>query len=87
MVKTIAQTLQITILRLFKILLVLVLFLLFYGLFALTEPELLRASRTAAITLICFPVICIAMLKIYGGFPIGVKKTREIVYSAAIRVR
>ena len=36
MVKTIAQTLQITILRLFKILLVLVLFLLFYGLFALT---------------------------------------------------
>ena len=84
MVKTIAQTLQITILRLFKILLVLVLFLLFYGLFALTEPELLRASRTAAITLICFPVICIAMLKIYGGFPIGVKKTREIVYSAAI---
>ena len=60
------------------------LFLLFYGLFALTEPELLRASRTAAITLICFPVICIAMLKIYCGFPIGVKKTREIVYSAAI---
>ena len=84
MVKTIAQTLQITILRLFKILLVLVLFLLFYGLFALTEPELLRASRTAAITLICFRSSASRCSKSTAASPIGVKKTREIVYSAAI---
>ena len=84
MVKSIAQKLQRSLLRSFKLLLVIVLFLLFYVLFSLTEPELLRFSRTAAITLICFPVMCVLMLKIYGGFPIGIKKTKEIVYSAAI---
>jgi exopolysaccharide biosynthesis polyprenyl glycosylphosphotransferase len=84
MVKSIAKKLQTTCLRFFKLLLVIVLFLIFYFLFALTEPELLRASRTAAITIICFPVVCVAMLKIYGGFPIGIKKTKEIVYSASI---
>ena len=86
MVKSLAQKLQRSLLRSFKILLVLVLFLLFYLLFGLTEPELFRLSRTAAITLICFPVICVLMLKIYGGFPIGIKKTKEIVYSASIAV-
>lgn len=84
MVKSIARKLQTTSLRFFKLLLVLTLFIIFYFLFALTEPELLRASRTAAITLICFPVVSVAMLKIYGGFPIGIKKTKEIVYSASI---
>ena len=48
MVKSIAKNLQRTLLRSFKVLLVLVLFATFYLLFALTEPELLRASRTAA---------------------------------------
>lgn len=86
MVKSLAQKLQRSLLRSFKILLVLVLFLLFYLLFGLTEPELFRLSRTAAITLICFPVVCILMLKVYGGFPIGIKKTKEIVYSASIAV-
>ena len=66
MVKSLAQKLQRSLLRSFKILLVLVLFLLFYLLFGLTEPELFRLSRTAAITLICFPVVCVLMLKVYG---------------------
>lgn len=84
MVKQFVKKMQRTCLVLFKALMMAVLFLIFFGLFGLTQRELWRASRTAAISMSTFVVVGICFIKIYGGFPIGVKKTREIVYSAFI---
>lgn len=84
MVKQLAQKMQRTCLVMFKALMVAVLFVIFFGLFGLTQKELWRASRTAAISMSTFVVVGICFIKIYGGFPIGVKKTKEIVYSTFI---
>ena len=84
MVKQFVQKMQRTCLIGFKAVMVAVLFAIFFGLFGLTQKELWRASRTAAISMSTFVVVGICLIKIYGGFPIGVKKTREIASSAFI---
>lgn len=86
MVKQLAQKMQRTCLVLFKALLMAVLFIIFFGLFGMTQHELWRASRTAAISMSTFVVVGILFIKIYGGFPIGLKKTKEIVYSAFVAI-
>lgn len=84
MVKQLAQKMQRTCLVLFKALLLAVLFTIFFGLFGMTQHELWRASRTAVISMSTFVVVGILFIKIYGGFPIGIKKTKEIVYSTFV---
>lgn len=86
MVKQLAQKMQRTCLVLFKALLMAVLFIIFFGLFGMTQHELWRASRTAAISMSTFVVVGVLFIKIYGGFPIGLKKTKEIVYSAFVAI-
>ena len=84
MVKQFVKKLQRTFLLGFKGLFFVVLFAIFFGLFGLNERELWRASRTAAISMSTFAVAGVCFIKIYGGFAIGVKKSREIVYSVLI---
>lgn len=84
MVKQFVKKLQRTFLLAFKGLFFVALFAAFFGLFGLTERELWRASRTAAISMSTFAVAGICFIKIYGGFAIGIKKSREIVYSVLI---
>ncbi|MBQ4051258.1 MAG: sugar transferase [Oscillospiraceae bacterium] len=86
MVKQLAQKMQRTCLVGFKALLMAVLFAIFFGLFGFTEHELWRASRTAAISMSTFIIVGICLIKIYGGFPIGIKKTKEIIYSSFIAI-
>lgn len=86
MVKQFVKKMQRTCLVGFKALMVIVLFAIFFGLFGLTQHELWRASRTAAISMSTFLVVGVCFIKIYGGFPIGLKKTKEITYSAFIAI-
>lgn len=81
MVKHFVKKLERTFLLGFKALLFVVLFVIFFGLFGLVEPELFRFSRTAGISMSTFVIAGLCLIKIYGGFPIGIKKTKEIVYS------
>ncbi len=78
------KKLQRTFLLTFKGLFFVVLFAIFFGLFGLTERELWRASRTAAISMSTFAVAGICFIKIYGGFAIGRKKSKEIIYSVML---
>ena len=84
MVKNFVKKLQRTFLLAFKGLFFVALFAIFFGLFGLNERELWRASRTAAISMSTFAVAGVCFIKIYGGFAIGRKKSKEIAYSVMI---
>lgn len=63
-----------------------VLFAAFVLLLAITNPQILRPSRTAAITLSSFAVLLTVFSRIYGGFRIGQQKSRPIIYQMALSV-
>ena len=86
MVKNFVKKLQRTFLLAFKGLFFVLLFAIFFGLFGLTERELWRASRTAAISMSTFVVAGICFIKIYGGYAIGRKKSKEIIYSIVLAI-
>lgn len=44
-------------------------------------PGIVNLSRTAAICMTTFAVLGICFIKIYGGFAVGIKKSKEITYS------
>ncbi len=67
-----------------KIILFVGLFFIFFGFFAISNPQIMRASRTAAITMTTFAIVSLCMARIYGGFAIGRKRPREIVISTVI---
>ncbi len=67
-----------------KIVLFIGLFFIFFGFFAISNPQIMRASRTAAITMTTFVILTMCMSRIYGGFAIGRKRPREIVISMVI---
>lgn len=69
-----------------KIFLFTILFLLFFGLFAIKYPWIIEMSRTAAITMSTFVVLGIAMTAVYGGFAVGKKKSKEIIAPFCIAV-
>ncbi len=64
--------------------LLLALFVTFYGLFSLVAPQLLRPSRTMFITLTTYLLAALLFLRIYGGVPLGVKKSKDIIASVAL---
>jgi exopolysaccharide biosynthesis polyprenyl glycosylphosphotransferase len=85
MVKQLVKKLQHTFLLVFKGLLFVMLFLIFFLMYGLlTDYDLLRFSRMAGICMSTFVVAGIAFIKIYGGFAIGSKKSKEIIYSVFI---
>ena len=75
-----------------KIALILVLFAVFYQFYKGESDELRRAlkphgiNRVSAIVSSTFIVVCYIMMRIYGGFCIGKKRTREIVMSMILAI-
>lgn len=70
-----------------KVALVLILFAIFY-VFFLGESEELRRSinRVSAIVSSTYLLVCYIMIRVYGGFAIGRKRTKEIVLSMVLAV-
>ena len=62
----------------------LILFATFYGLFSIVAPQLLRPSRTMFITLTTYLLAALLFLRIYGGIPLGIKKSKDIIASVAL---
>ncbi len=56
----------------------------FFLLLGINNPQLYVPNRTLAITLSTFAVVWVALLRIYGGYQIGKKKTRPIIYNMSI---
>ena len=80
MIGKIAREMERTILFCYKGIMFAVIFAIFFLLFGMREPELMRASRTSAISMSIFAIAGICFIKIYGGIPIGIKKSKEIIY-------
>ena len=51
-----------------------------------TNPQILRISRTLAITISTFCVLTVVFSRIYGGFHIGRQKSRPIIYQMSLSV-
>ena len=47
-------------------------------------PGLTALSRTAVISMFGFIILCVCFIRIYGGFPVGIKKSKDIIPSLAI---
>ena len=75
---------QKTIVLLLKLTLFLILFGIFFLIFGNQNAWLLRPSRTAAITMLTFVVLGMAMMSIYGGYNIGVYKSKPIIHSMTL---
>ncbi len=75
---------QRTIVLLIKLLLFVSLFAIFFLIFGNQNPWLLRSSRTAAICMLTFAVLGTAMMSIYGGYRIGVYKSKPIIHSMSL---
>lgn len=75
---------QKTIVLLLKLCLFVSLFATFFLIFGSQYPWLLHRSRTAAITMLTFAVFGFALMGVYGGYNIGVNKSKPIIQSMTI---
>lgn len=82
--KKIILELQNTIFMLWKTLLYALLLLAFIGVFSIPNPQLLRPSRTLAVTLLMFVAVGLGMTAAYGKFDIGKRKSKPIIYSIGL---
>ena len=62
----------------FQALLYITLFVVFFGLLAITNPAILNLSRTAVVTMATFACSTLLLTLVYGGFDIGDKKKRSV---------
>lgn len=70
-----------------KLLLILVLFVIFYSFYYEYSEELRRGiNRVSFITATTFIIVCYAMMRLYGGFAIGTKRTKEIILSMILAI-
>ncbi len=58
----------------------------FFWIFSYAYPEIIQATREAAVTSITFVITFLFMLNAYGGLDVGEKRTRQIVYAMLIVV-
>lgn len=56
----------------------------FFCFFGIENEWLLRLSRTAAVTMLTFAVLGSALMSIYGGYSVGVTKSKPIIYSMTL---
>ena len=75
-----------SIVLLIKLALFISLFAIFFLIFGIDNAWLLHASRTAVITMSSFIVIGIASMSIYGGYGIGLYKSKPIISSMSLSV-
>lgn len=61
-----------------------ILFATFFVFFGIENEWLLRLSRTAAVTMLTFAVLGSALMSIYGGYSVGVTKSKPIIYSMTL---
>lgn len=73
-----------TIVMLLKFTLFVLLFAIFFILFGFENTWLLHLSRTAGVTMLTFAVMGIASMSIYGGYRIGIYKSKPIISSMAL---
>lgn len=59
---------------------------LFFWIFSYAYPDIIKATRDAAVSSITFFITFLFMLNAYGGLDVGEKRTRQIVYSMIIVV-
>ena len=77
------QKTQRTVMLLLKVLLFFILFATFFF-FGIENEWLLRLSRTAAVTMLTFVVLGSALMSIYGGYSVGITKSKPIIYSMTL---
>lgn len=82
--KKIVRDLQNTVILLLKLLLYTLIIGIFFCLFAIENWQILRLSRTAGVTLVTFVVVGLAMMAAYGGYDIGKRKSKPIIYSLSL---
>lgn len=58
----------------------------FFGLFGVRHFYLLNFSRTSGITWITFVVVYILMSRVYGGYDIGKRKSKPIIFALVLTV-
>lgn len=78
------QKTQRTVMFLLTVLLFFILFATFFVFFGIENEWLLRLSRTAAVTMLTFAVLGSALMSIYGGYSVGVTKSKPIIYSMTL---
>lgn len=75
---------QKTIVLCLKLLLFMLLFAIFFLIFGNQNAWLLRPSRTAAITMLTFVVLGLALMSVYGSYKIGIYKSKPIIQSMTL---
>ncbi len=70
----------------FQCLLYASLFLAFFLLLSITNPQIINMSRTAATTMATFAILLLILTIVYGGYQIGVKKARSVLASIVIAI-
>lgn len=78
------QKTQRTVMLLLKVLLFFILFATFFVIFGIENEWLLRLSRTAAVTMLTFVILGSALMSIYGGYSVGITKSKPIIYSMTL---
>ena len=78
------QKTQRTVMFLLKVLLFFILFATFFVIFGIENEWLLLLSRTAAVTMLTFVVLGSALMSIYGGYSVGITKSKPIIYSMTL---
>lgn len=73
-----------TIVMLLKFTLFTILFALFFLIFGIENAWLLHMSRTAAVTMLTFLSFGVASMSIYGGYGIGIYKSKPIISSMSL---
>lgn len=71
---------------LLKVALYVILMGIWFGLQSIHNPQILRPSRTAAVTAITFVLCGLFMTQIYGSYDIGKRKSKPIIYSLTLSV-
>ena len=84
--KKMIKKIQNTIFLLWKGILYFGLIGIFMGLFAIPNPQLIRPSRTMAVTCLTFMAVGLGMTAAYGKFDIGHRKSKPIIYSLGLAI-
>ena len=82
--KYIGKNFQNTVVLALKMLMFLAIFLTYYMIFSIPYPQMLRVSRTSAVTILMYLVVGWAMVAAYGTYDIGKRKSKPIIYSLGL---
>lgn len=84
--KKILQKLNKSLIMILRTILYVLLMAVFFVVMSVENKPLLIVSRTMGITLLTFTFVGMLFLKIYGGYDIGRKKSKPIIYSLLLAV-